>query len=123
MEVRDILQEVVIKTIPKKMKCKAAKWLSEEALQVAEEKREDKGKGEKERYTNLNTEFQKIARRDKKTFLSKQCKETEENNRMGKTRDLFKKIRDTKGTFHVKMGTINDRNVMDLAEAEDIKKR
>ena len=123
MEVRDILQEVVIKTIPKKMKCKAAKWLSEEALQVAEEKREDKGKGEKERYTNLNTEFQKIARRDKKTFLSKQCKETEENNRMGKTRDLFKKIRDTKGTFHVKMGTITDRNVMDLAEAEDIKKR
>ena len=123
MEVRDILQEVVIKTIPKKMKCKAAKWLSEEALQVAEEKREDKGKGEKERYTNLNTEFQKIARRDKKTFLSKQCKETEENNRMGKTRDLFKKIRDTKGTFLVKMGIINDRNVMDLAEAEDIKKR
>ena len=123
MEVRDILQEVVIKTIPKKMKCKAAKWLSEEALQVDDEKREDTGKGEKERYTNLNTEFQKIARRDKKTFLSKQCKETEENNRMGKTRDLFKKIRDTKGTFHVKMGTINDRHVMDLAEAEDIKKR
>ena len=102
---------------------KKAKWLSEEALQIAEKKRKAKGKGEKERYTHLNAEFQKIARRDKKDFLSDQCKEIEENNRMGKTGDLFKKIRDTKGTFHAKMGTIKDRNGMDLIEAEDIKKR
>ena len=101
----------MIKTIPKKKKCKKAKWSSEEALQIAEERREDKGKGEKERYTHLTTEFQRIARRDKKAFLSDQCKETEEN-RMGKTRDLFKKIRDTKGTFHARMGTIKDRNGM-----------
>ena len=99
------------------------KWLSEEALQTAEKRREAKGKGEKERYTHLNVEFQKIAKRDKKIFLSDQCKEIEENNRMGKTRDLFKKMRDTKGTFHAKMGTIKDRNGMDLTEAEDIKKR
>ena len=100
-----------------------AKWLSEEALQIAEKRREAKGKGEKERYSHLNAEFQRIARRGKKTFLSDQCKEIEENNKMGKTRDLFKKIRDTKGTFHAKMGTIKDRNYMDLTEAEDIKKR
>ena len=118
----DILQEAVIKTIPKKKKCKKAKWLSEEALQTAEERRETKGKGEKKRYTHLNAEFQRIARRDKKAFLSDQCKEIEENNRMGKTRDLFKKIRDTKGTFHAKMGSIEDRSSMDLTEAEDIKK-
>ena len=110
-------------TIPKKKKCKKAKWLSEEALQIAEKKKEAKGKGEKKRYTHLNSEFQRIARRDKKAFLSDQCKEIEENNRMGKTRDLFKKIRDTKGPFHAKMGTIKDRNGMDLTEAEDIKKR
>ena len=103
-EVCDILQEAVIKTIPKKKKCKKAKWLSEEALQTAEERRETKGKGEKKRYTHLNAEFQRIARRDKKAFLSDQCKEIEENNRMGKTRDLFKKIRETKGIFHAKMG-------------------
>ena len=102
---------------------KKAKWLSEEALQIAEKRREAKGKGEKERYTNLNAEFQGIARRDKKAFLSDQCKEIEENNRMGKTRELFKKIRDTKGTFHAKMSTKTDRNGMDLTEAEDIKKR
>ena len=105
------------------MKCKKAKWLSEEALQIAKKRREAKGKGEKERYTHLNADFQRIARRDKKAFLSDQCKEIEENNRMGKTRDLFKKIRDTKGTFHAKMGTIKDRNGTDLTEAEDIKKR
>ena len=98
------------------------KSLSEEALQTAEKRREVKSKGEKERYTHLNAEFQRIARRDKKVFLGDQCKEVEENNRMGKTRDLFKKIRDTKGTFHAKMGTIKDRNVMDLTEAEDIKR-
>ena len=97
--------------------------MSEETLQIAVKRREDKGKGEKERYTHLNAEFQGIARRDKKAFLSDQCKEIEENNRMGKTKDLFKKIRDTKGTFHAKMGTIKDRNGMDLTEAEDIKKR
>ena len=112
----------MIKTIPKKKKCEKAKWLSDEALQIAERK-EVKGKGEKERYTHLNTEFQRTARRDKKAFLSSQCKETDENNRMGKTRDLFKKIRDTKGTLHTKMGSIKDRNGMDLTEAEDIKKR
>ena len=113
MEVRDIVQEAVIKTIPKKKKCKKAKWLSEEALQIAEERKEVKGKGEKERYTHLNAEFQRIARRDKKAFLSDQCKEIEENNIMRKTRDLFKIIRDTKGTFHAKMGTIKDRNGRD----------
>ena len=99
------------------------KWLSEEALQIAEKRREAQGKGEQERHTHLNAEFQNIARRDKKAFLSDQCKEIEENNRMGKTRDLFKKIRDTKRTFHAKMGTIKDRSGMDLTEAEDIKKR
>ena len=105
------------KTIPKKKKCKKAKWLPEEVLQIAEKGREEKGKGEKERYTDLNAEFQRIARRDKKAFLSGQCKEIEENNRMGKTRDLFKKIRGNKGTFHTKMGTIKDRNGGDLTEA------
>ena len=113
----------MIKTIPKKNKYKKAKWLSQEALQIAEKRRKVKGKGEKERYTHLNAEFQRIARRDKKDFLSDQCKEIEENNRIGKTRDLFKKIRDTKGIFHAKMGSIKDRNGMDLIEAEDIKKR
>jgi len=108
---------------PNKKKYKEGKQLSEEALQIAEKRREVKGKGEKERYTHMNAEFQRIARRDKKAFLSDQCKEIEENNRMGKTRDLFKKIWDTKGTFHAKMGTIKDRNGMDLTEAEDIKKR
>ena len=122
-EAHDIVQEAVIKTIPKKKKCKKAKWLCEEALQIAEKRKEAKGKGEKERYTHLNAEYQRIARTDKKTFLSDQCKEREENNRMGKTRDLFKKIRDTKGIFHAKMGTMKDRNGMDLTEAEDIKKR
>ena len=122
-EVCDIVQEAVIKTIPKKKKCKKDKWLSEEALQIAEKRTEVKGKGENERYTRLNAEFQRIAERDKKAFLSDQCKEIEENNRMGKTKDLFKKTRDTKGTHHVKMGTIKDRNGMDLTEAEDIKKR
>jgi len=122
-EVRDIVHEAGIKTIAKKKKCKKAKCLSEEALQTAVKRREAKSKGEKERYTHLKAEFQRIARRDKKTFLSHQCKEIEENNRMGKTRDLFKKIRDTKGTFHAKMGSIKDRNGMDLTEAEDIKKR
>ena len=120
-EVHDIVQEAVIKTIPKKNKCKKAKWLSEEALQIAEKRRDLKGKGEKERYTHLNAEFQRTVRRDKKAFLSDQCREIEENNRMGKTRDLFNKIRDTKGTFHAKMGTIKDRNGMDLTEAEDIR--
>ena len=120
MEVRDIVQEAGSKTIPKKKKCKKAKRLSEEALQTAEKR---KGKGEKERYTHLNAEFQRIAGRDKKVFLSDQCKEIEENKRIGKTRDLFKKIRDTKGTFHAKMISIKDRNGMDLTEPEDIKKR
>ena len=123
MEVRDIVQETGIKTISKKKKCKKAKWLSEEALQIAVKRREVKSKGEKERYTHLNAEFKRIARRNKKAFLSDQCKEIEENNRMGKTRDLFKKIRDTKGTFHAKMGLIKDRNCMELTEAEDTKKR
>ena len=122
-EVRDIVQEAGIKTILKKKKCKKAKWLSEEALQIAVKRREAKSKGGKERYKHLNAEFQRIARRDKKAFLRDQCKEIEENNRMGKTRDLFKKIRDTKANFHAKMGTIKDRNGMDLTEAEDIKKR
>jgi len=117
------LYEAVIKTISKKKKkCKKAEWLSEEALQLAEKRREAEGK-EKERYTHWNAEFQRIARRDKKAFLSDQCKERDENKRMGKTRDPFKKIRDTKGTFHAKMGTIKGRNGMDLTEAEDIKKR
>ena len=114
MEIHDIVQEAVIKTIPKKNKCTKAKWLTKEALQIAEKRREAKGKGEKERNTHLNAEFQRIARRDKKAFLSNQCKELEENNRMGKTRNLFKKMRDTKGTFHAKMGSIKDRNSMDL---------
>ena len=122
-EVHDIVQEAMIRTIPKKKKCKKAKWLSEEALQIAVKRREAKSKGEKERYTHLNAEFQRIARRDKKAFLSDQCKETEENNGLGKSRDLFKKIRDSKGTFHAKMGSIKDRNGMELTEAEDIKKR
>ena len=116
-EVCDIVQEAVIKAIPKEKKCKKAKRLSEEALQIAEKGRKAKVKGKKERYTHLNAEFQRIARRDKKAFLSDQCKEIEENNRMGKTRDLFKKIRDTKGTFHAK-NTIKDRNCMDLIEAD-----
>ena len=110
-EVRDIVQEAVIKTIPKTKKCKEAKRLSEEALQIVVKRREVKSKGEKERYKHLNAEFQRIARRDKKAFLSDQRKEIEESNRMGKTRDLFKKIRDTKGIFHAKMHTVNDRNV------------
>ena len=122
-EVRDIVQETGIKTIPKKKKCKKAKWLSGEALQIAVNRREAKSKGEKERYKHLNAEFQRIARRDKKAFFRDQCKEIEENNRMGKTRDLFKKIRDTKGTFHAKMGSIKDRTFMDLTESEDIIKR
>ena len=117
MEFRDIVQEAGIKTIPKKKKCKKAKWLSEEDLEIAEKRREAKGKGEKERYIHLNAEFQRIARRDKKAFLSDRCKEIEENNRMEKTRDLFKKTRDTKGIFHEKMGSIKYRNVMDLTEA------
>ena len=121
-EVHDIVQEAMIKTIPKKKKCKKAKWLSEKVLQIAEKRYEAKGKGEKERYIHLNAEFQRIARRDKKAFLSEQCKEIEENNRIGKTRDLFRKIRDTKGTFHAKMSRIKDRNGMDT-EVEDIKKR
>ena len=108
-EVHDVVQEAVIKIIPKKKKCKKAKWLSEKALQIAEKRREAKGKGEKERYTRLNAELQRIARRDKKDFFSDQCKEIEGNNRMGKTRDLFKTIRDAKGTFHAKMGTLKDK--------------
>ena len=112
----------MIKTIPKKKKFKKAKWLFDEALQIAEKRREAKGKGEKERYKHLSAEFRRIARRDKTAFLSGQCKETEENNKMGKTRDVFKKTRDIKRTFHAKMGTIKDRNGMDLTEAKDIKK-
>ena len=123
IEVHDIVQEAVIKTIPKKKKCKKAKWLSEEALQIAVKRREAKSKGEKERYSQLNAEFQRIARRDKKAFLSDQCKEIEENNRMGNTRYMFKEIRDIKRTFHAKMGTIEDRNDRDLTKTEDIKKR
>ena len=122
-EVHDIVQETGIKIIPKKKKCKKTKWLSVEALKIAVKRREAKSKGEKERYKHLNAEFQRIARRNKKAFLSDQCKEIQENNRMGKTRDLFKKIRDTKGTFHAKMGSIKVRNGMDLTEADDIKKR
>ena len=120
-EVRDIVQDTGIKTIPIEKKCKKAKWLSEEALKIAVKRREVKSKGEKERYKHLNAKFQRRARRDKKAFFRVQCKEIEENNRMGKTRDLFKKIRDTKGTFHAKMSS-KDRNGMDLTEAEDIKK-
>ena len=123
MEVRDIVQETGIKTISMGKKCKEAKWLFGEALQTAVKRREVKSKGEKKRYKHLNAEFQRIVRRDKKAFLSDRCKEIEENNRMGKTRDLFKKIRDTKGIFHAKMDLIKDRNGMDLTEAEDIKKR
>ena len=122
-EVRDTVQETGIQIIPMEKKCKKAKWLSGEALQITVKRREVKNKGEKERYEHLNAEFQRIARSDKKAFFSDQCKEIEEKNRMGKTRDLFKKSRDTKGTFHAKMGTIKDRNGMDLTEAEDIKKR
>ena len=121
-EVHDIVQETGIKTIPMEKKCKKAKWLSGEALQITV-KRKVKSKGEKERYKHLNAVFQRIARRDKKAFFSNQCKEIEENNRVGKTRDLFKTIRDTKGIFHEKMGFIKDGNGMDLTEAEDIKKR
>ena len=122
-EVRNIVQETGTKTIPMEKKCKKAKWLSGEALQIVVKRREVKSKGEKERYKHLNAEFQRIARRDKKAFFSDQCKEIEENNRMGKMRDLFKKIRDTKETFHAKMASIKDRNGMDLTEAGDIKKR
>ena len=118
----DIVQDTGIKTIPKKKKCKKAKWLSDETLLIAEKRREAKGKREKERYTHLNAEFQRTERKDKKAFFSDQCKEIEENNRMGKTRDFFKKIRATKGTFQAKMGTIKGRNGMDLTKAEDIKK-
>ena len=122
-QVRDIVQEAGIKTIPMGKKCKQAKWLSEEALQIAVKRRDVKSNRERERYSHVNAEFQRIARRDKKAFLSDQCKEVEENNRMGKTGDLFKKIKDTKGTFHAKMGSLKDRNGMDLTEAEDLKKR
>jgi len=121
-EVHDIVQETGIKTIPMEKKCKKAKWLSAEALQIAVKRREVKSKGEKERYKHLNAEFQRITKRDKKAFLSDQCKERQENNRIGKTRDLFKKIKDTKGTFHAKMGSIKDRNGTDLREAENIKR-
>ena len=120
-ELHDIVQEAVIKTIPEEKKFKKAKLLSEEGLQIAEKRRKVKGKREKERYTHLNAEFQRLARRDKKAFLSDQCKEIDGNNRMGKTRDCFKKIRDTKGTFHAKMGSTKDRNGMDLTEVEDFK--
>ena len=119
-EVRDIVQETGIKTIPMEKKCKKAKWLSGEALQIAVKRREAKSKGEKERYTHLNAEFQRIARRDKKAFLSDQGKEIEENNRMGKTRDLFRKMRDTKETFLAKMSSIKDGNGMNLTEAEEV---
>ena len=119
----DTVQKTEIKTIPMEKKCKKAKWLSEDALQITVKRREAKSKGEKERYSHLNAEFQRIARGDKKACLSDQCKEIEENNKMGKTRDLSKKIRATKGIFHAKLGSIKDRNGMDLKEAEDIKKR
>ena len=122
-EVPDIVREAVIKIIPKKKKCKRAKWLSEEALEITENRKDVKGKGEKERYTHLNAEFQRTAKRDKKTFLSDQCKEIEGNSGMGKTRDLFKKIRENKRTFHATMGTIKDRNGMELTEAGNTKKR
>ena len=116
-------QEAVTETIPKKEKCKKAKWLSEKALQIAEERREVKSKGEREKYTLLNAEFQRKVRRHKKTFFNEQCKEVEENNRMGKTRDLFKKTGDIKGTFHARMGMVKDRNAKDLTETQEIKKR
>ena len=122
-EVHDTVHEAVIKTIPKKKKCKKAKWLSEEALQIAEKRREAKHKREKERYTHLNAEFQRIARRDKKDFVRDQYKEIEENNRMGKTRDVFKKIRDTKGTFHAKIGIIKKQKWYGPNKSRDIKKR
>ena len=122
-KVRDLVQETGIKTIPMEKKCKKAKWPSGEALQIVVKRREAKSRGENERYKHLNAEFQRIAKRDKKAFLSDKCKGIEENNRMGKTRDLVKKISDTKGTFHAKMGSIKDRNAMDLTEAEEIKKR
>ena len=121
-EQNEVVQETGIKTIPKEKKCKKAKWLSGEALQIAVKRREAKSKGEKERYKHLNGEFQRIARRDKKAFLSDQCKEIEENNRIGKTRDLFKKIRDTKGIFHAKMGLIKDRNGMDLTKQKILRR-
>ena len=120
MEIHNIVQETVTKTIPQKQKCKKAKWLSEDTLL---REKEAKPKGERERYTQLNAEFQRIARRDWKAFFNEQCKEVEENNRVGKTRDLFKKIRDVKGTLRANMGTIKDRNGKDLREAEEIKKR
>ena len=123
MEVHDIVQEIRITTIPKEKKCIKAKWLSEDVLQIAVKRREAKSKAEKESYSHLNAGFQRIARRDKKAFFSDQCKEIEEKNRMGKTRDLFKKMRDTKGMFHVKTGTIKDKNSVDLTEAEDIKEK
>ena len=122
-EVRDIVQKTGLKTIPMEKKCKKAKWLSGEALKIAVKRRKAKRKGEKERYKHLNAKFQTIARRDKKAFFIDQCKEIEENNRMGKTRDVLKKIRDTKGIFHVKMDSKKDSNGMDLTEVEDIKKR
>ena len=122
-EVGDMVQETGIKTIPMEKKCKKAKWLSEEGLQIAVKRREAKSKGEKEKYKHLNADFQRISRRDKKAFFSDQCKEIQANNRMGKTRDLSMKIRDTKGTFHGKMASVKDRNGLDLTEAEDIKKR
>ena len=121
-EVHSIVQQVIIKTIPKKKKCKKVKWLSEEALQIAEKRREVKSKGEKERHTHMNAKFQRITRRNKKAFLSDQCKQIEENNRMAKTRDLLKKVKDTTGTFLAQMGTIKDRSNVDLTEAEDIKR-
>ena len=120
-EVHNIVQVVVTKTIPKKKKCKKTKWLSEEGLQIVEKRREVKGKGEKERYIHLKAEFQRIARSDKKIFLSDQCRDIGENNRMGKTRDILKKIRDTKGIFHATMAAMKDRNGLDLTEAEDAK--
>jgi len=123
MEVHNIVWKVVTEMNPKKKKCNKVKWLSEEALQIAEKKEKRKAKGEKERYTHLNAEFQRIERRDKKAFLNEQCKEIEGNNRMGKTRNLLKKIRDTKGIFHAKIDTIKVRNGMDLTETEDIKKK
>ena len=122
-EIHNIVQEAVIKVIPKEKNCKKAKWLSEETLQIAEKRKEVKGKGKKKRYIHLNAEFQRISRRDKKAFLNYQCKEIEENNRREKTRNLFKKIRDTKGKVHTRMGTMKDKNSMDLTEAEYIKKR
>ena len=122
MEVHNIVHEAVIKTNPKKKKCKKAKWLSKEVLQIAEKRREAKSKGEKERYTHLNAEFQRITRRDKKAFLSDQCKEIEENNGMGKIRDLFKKIRDIKGIFHAKMGSIKDRNSKNISKKKRLRR-